>query len=67
MIKLSDLTNPNYNERQSKGFRRAFNVEMQALEALEYHMHIEESSINKHVSKKEYGKENFQRIGKLIK
>ena len=67
VIKLSDLANPNHNERRSKGFHRAFNVEMQALEALEYHVHIEESTINEHVKEKEYGKENFQRIGKLIK
>ncbi len=67
VIKLSDLTSPDYNEAKLKRLRRAFNVEKQALEALEYRTHIEENSVIKHVQEKEFGKENFGRITRLIR
>ncbi len=67
VIKFSDLTNSDYSETKLKGLRRAFNVEKQASEALEYHTHIDENSIQKYIQKKPYAMDNFERITRLIK
>ena len=67
VIKLSDLTSPEYSDTKLKGLRRAFNVERQALEALEYHTLIEENKITEHIQKKQFGKDNFDRITRLIR
>ena len=66
VIKLSDLTSPEYSETKLKGLRRAFNVERQALESIEYHPLIEENRIAGHIRTKEFGKDNFNRITQLI-
>lgn len=66
-IKRSDLTDPTSSTMKQKGFQRAFNAEKQALEALEYHVHIEEGSVAEYVREKEYGRDSFKRIEELIK
>ena len=66
-IKQSDLIDPTSSTTKLKGFRRAFNAEKQALEALEYHVHIEEDSIAEYMRGKKHGKDNFKQIGRRIK
>lgn len=66
-IKRSDLIDPTSSDMKRKGFQRAFNAEKQALEALEYHVHIEEASVAEYVREKKHGRDNFNRIEKLIK
>lgn len=66
-IKRFDLTDPASSAAKRKGFQRAFNAEKQALEALEYHAHIEEGSVAEYVIEKKHGRDNFKRIERLIK
>ena len=66
-IKQSDLIDHTSSNTKRKGFQRAFNAEKQALEALKYHVHIEESSVAEYVREKEHGRDNFNLIEKRIK
>ncbi len=65
-IKLSDLFSPEYSEMKLKGLRRAFNVERQALEAKEYRVIIKENKFREHIQKKNFGRDNFDRLSRLI-
>ncbi|NIP62207.1 MAG: hypothetical protein GWN01_16200 [Nitrosopumilaceae archaeon] len=66
VIKLSDLSDPEYSESKLKGLRKAYNVERHALESNDYQSHIHENSLKQHIQKKKYGVENFNKILRVI-
>jgi len=66
-INLKDIYIENLSSERKKAIRKSFNVEKQAIEAVELQQIISEDKISPYLQDKRYARDNFRMIAKVNK